>query len=683
MADGVNTVAYSYLANSPLVTNIWFTNNTTLRMTTTKNYDLLNRLTGTTSAAGGSNVAVFNYAYNSANQRTTITNVDNSRWVYQYDSLGQVISGKKYWSDGTPVAGQQFEYGFDDIGNRKTTGAGGDAVGGRLRLASYTNNAINQITGRSVPGFVNVLGTAKTNATVSIWGDNGGFSATSRKGDYFRGELAATNTASALWLSITNLAVLNNGASADIVTNTVGKMFVPKTPEVFYYDLDGNLTNDGRWVYAWDAENRATSFTRNSSAPTGSRVKLDCQYDSRSRRTQKIVSTWNGSSYVAQSTNKFVYDGWNLVAILDHQSSILYSFNWGTDASGTMQGAGGVGGLISMTVHQGTNAGTYFYCYDGNHNGATLVNATNGAIEAVYELDAFLRVLRATGRLAFVNPFVGSTKFCDWETGLLYYGYRYYDPDTGRWPNRDPIGEMGGNNLYRFVRNNAISRFDSFGLKDYKVGTADPTIAPDAGAGAWDSEEWTWSNVALKQLIVNNIGIVWVGMPDAVNHIQHYFGNSGSDYTIRLQNMINDVPSAKNVYNGELALAQAFVESLSDGKHSITSGSASGGYNRKDESWNWFYAVGGYSAWGKGNATVCNDEYTLEFQYKFYDRYNWDGGKQVTVLGQVVTDQFMGEFHRQGLAREFDMFGAVKKTVKWKKGQAPKVTEGWESEQGR
>ena len=94
-----------------------------------------------------------------------------------------------------------------------------------------------------------------------------------------------------------------------------------------------------------------------------------------------------------------------------------------------------------MTVHQGTNAGTYFYCYDGNHNGATLVNATNGAIEAVYELDAFLRVLRATGRLAFVNPFVGSTKFCDWETGLLYYGYRYYDPLTGRWPSRDPIGE--------------------------------------------------------------------------------------------------------------------------------------------------------------------------------------------------------------------------------------------------
>ena len=43
------------------------------------------------------------------------------RTKYNYDLLGQVNSGKKYWADGTPVAGQQFEYGFDDIGNRKST----------------------------------------------------------------------------------------------------------------------------------------------------------------------------------------------------------------------------------------------------------------------------------------------------------------------------------------------------------------------------------------------------------------------------------------------------------------------------------------------------------------------------------------------------------------------------------
>jgi RHS repeat-associated protein len=178
-----------------------------------------------------------------------------------------------------------------------------------------------------------------------------------------------------------------------------------------------------------------------------------------------------------------VYDGWNLIAILDSNSSLLASFQRGIDASGTIQGAGGVEGLISMTVHQGANAGTYFYCYDGNHNVATLVNATNGAVAAQYEYDAFLGILRATGPLAFVNPFVGSTKFCDWETGFLYYGYRYYDPDTGRWPNRDPVDELGHRvllneeklkkvrpdrgNLYGFVRNNPANRIDADGRYDF------------------------------------------------------------------------------------------------------------------------------------------------------------------------------------------------------------------------
>ena len=262
-------------------------------------------------------------------------------------------------------------------------------------------------------------------------------------------------------------------------------------------------------------------------------------------------------------------------------------------------------------------------------------------------------------------------------------GYRYYSPRLGRWINRDPIGERGNWHLYAFVHNNPRSRIDLLGLKDYKVGNSDPIITADPGAGNWNSKDWTWGNLILRGEILRSVGFIWMGMPDAVNHILHYFGNSGRDYTIRLQKMINDVPSARKVFYRELALAQAFVESLPNGNHGITSGSASVGYNKKGESWNWFYAVGGYRSWGKGNATVCDEEYILEFQYNFFDCYNWDGGKQVEILGVVVTDQFMGEFHRQGLAREFDMLGAVKKTVKWKKGEAPVVTEGWEKEQDR
>ena len=44
------------------------------------------------------------------------------------------------------------------------------------------------------------------------------------------------------------------------------------------------------------------------------------------------------------------------------------------------------------------------------------------------------------------------------------YGYRYYSPNTGRWPNRDPIGINGGVNLYGMVGNDPLNYDDFLGL---------------------------------------------------------------------------------------------------------------------------------------------------------------------------------------------------------------------------
>ena len=462
VSDGTNAAFYSYVANSPLVGNIVFQHNGQTMMTTTKTYDYLNRLTGISSSSSSS----FNYTYNSANQRTRAdvggasSTGPTTYWLYQYDPLGQVISGKKYWSDGTPVAGQQFNYTFDTIGNRMQTQAGGDGTGTNLRIANYSANALNQYTSRDVPGYVTVLGSANSNATVTV-----NLQRAVRQGSYFWDELNVDNSSSALWLSLTNLAVLNNGTNADIVATNTGNVFLPQTPETFGYDLDGNMTNSGRWMVTWDAENQAISFMSLSSAPTASMKKVDCAYDYQGRRIQKIVSTNNGSAWIPVSTNRFVYDGWNLVAILNSDSSLLASFQWGTDLSGSQQGAGGVGGLISMTMYSGANAGTYFYSFDGNGNLAALVNAANGSLAAQYEYGPFGEVIRSTGSLALVNPFRFSTKYQDDETGLLYYGYRYYDPSAGRWPNRDPLEEQGGGNLNGFAGNEPIGGYDIFGLK--------------------------------------------------------------------------------------------------------------------------------------------------------------------------------------------------------------------------
>lgn len=460
--DGTNSATYVYLTNSALVGQVVFAHNGALRMTATKQHDFLNRLTSISSASGASAIG-YSYGYNRANQRTNVTLTDSSRWTYGYDGLGQVTSGKKLWTDGNPVAGQQFEYAFDDIGNRLTAAFGGDNAGQNLRTAHYTNNLLNQITSREVPGFLQVLGSAASNATVTLWSDNGSYSRASRHGDYFRGELSVNNTAAPGWLTITNLAVLQNGTNADYVTSTTGGVLVAQSPELFAHDADGNLTNDGRWTYTWDAENRLVAMESKAGIPPAAQQRLEFAYDWQGRRIQKVVYINDGSGYAASYTNKFVYDGWNLLARLDGGGNLLQSYVWGTDLSGTLQGAGGVGGLLAITDYQPGTAGTYFPAFDGNGNVIALVRAADGALAAQYDYGPFGEVIRATGPMAKANPFRFSTKYQDNETDLLYYGYRYYNANTGRWNGRDPLGERGGLNVYGFVLNEPSSHYDALG----------------------------------------------------------------------------------------------------------------------------------------------------------------------------------------------------------------------------
>jgi RHS repeat-associated protein len=95
---------------------------------------------------------------------------------------------------------------------------------------------------------------------------------------------------------------------------------------------------------------------------------------------------------------------------------------------------------------------------------AALVDAANGTVAARYEHGPFAEPLRVTGPLAKANPIRFSTKCTDAESGLLYYGYRYYNPSTARWLSRDPIGELGGRNLYNFIQNDSVNGVDFVGL---------------------------------------------------------------------------------------------------------------------------------------------------------------------------------------------------------------------------
>jgi RHS repeat-associated protein len=198
-------------------------------------------------------------------------------------------------------------------------------------------------------------------------------------------------------------------------------------------------------------------------APPASQYSLSFAYDGLGRRIQKIVSGWNTASnaYVPQYTNVYVYDGWNLIGVLTPQSSVVASMMWGLDLSGSLQGAGGVGGLLAENL---AGNGAQFVCYDGAGNVSALVSATNGAVTATYEYGPFGELIRATGPTSKLNEVMYQSQICDWESGKYYWKHRYYDTSTGRWLNHDPIAESGGLNMYGFVGNNPMNFFDAFGF---------------------------------------------------------------------------------------------------------------------------------------------------------------------------------------------------------------------------
>jgi RHS repeat-associated protein len=335
-----------------------------------------------------------------------------------------VTNGVKRWPDGSLLAGQQFGYAFDDIGNRTQTKAGGDTNGANLRVAAYNANTLNQYTSRDFPGAVDVMGLSFATNTVTVNNQS-----VYRNGQYFREQLSVNNTNGAVW---TNVTVATGQASVS------GNEFLPRTPEQFAYDLDGNLTSDGRWNHTWDAENRLTALAANTTVCP--QISLKFEYDAKGRRIRKQV--WGNATWSGNPTNdiKFIYDGWNLLAELNTQNSKLRTYLWGLDLSGSEQGAGGVGGLIGLAYY-GSQTTNCVVAFDGNGNVSGLINGGDGTSIAQYEYGPFGEVLRATGPMAKANPFRFSTKYQDDETDLLYYGYRYYNASTGRWLSRDPLGD--------------------------------------------------------------------------------------------------------------------------------------------------------------------------------------------------------------------------------------------------
>ena len=230
------------------------------------------------------------------------------------------------------------------------------------------------------------------------------------------------------------------------------------------YDNNGNRTS-GTETYTYDAENQLVSVEQASS------WKLEYTYDGRQRLRIVKDYEYSGGSYTLRSETRYVYDGMLLLQERNSSGHPLVTYSRGRDLSGSFESAGGIGGLLARTAHAtgspyqpSTHA---YYHADGNGN-VTYLTRGDGSSVGGYKFDPFGRLVASTGTLASGNLMRFSSKLwvqsSSGSTGLYYYGYRFYDPTSQRWPNRDPIGEKGGLNLYGMVGNNPVNWIDGLGL---------------------------------------------------------------------------------------------------------------------------------------------------------------------------------------------------------------------------
>ncbi|MFO7607499.1 MAG: DUF2235 domain-containing protein [Desulfurivibrionaceae bacterium] len=437
--------------------------------TLTRQYDTLGRNSGVTVGTEYSTA----YGYDPATGRMASVSWDVGsvigKTAYSYMSDSNLLQSASYDSGQITTYGyepnrnlktgvtnefnatliSQYDYSYDAAGRRENVRNSGTAfTASGFNIYGYNDR--NELTSSN-----RYLGTDVANPTQLVDNEERGFiydNIGNRK------EATDWDAANAVRMRLTYTA--NQLNQYDLITTDTGQP--NETPT---YDDDGNMTGYGDKSYTYNAENRLVVVAPALLAEGD--TKLEFTYDYMGRRVQKKVYVYTSNTWLLTSTTSLLYDGWNMIEETTTRNSEPATQNssfcvWGLDLSQSMQGAGGIGGLLAR-VKDGS---AHTYIYDANGNVGQLLD-NGGTIIAHYEYDPYGNTINAAGELAADNPYRFSTKYFETETELYYYGIRYYSPKLGRWISKDPIGEEGGLNLYGFVGNSSVNATDPLGLALY------------------------------------------------------------------------------------------------------------------------------------------------------------------------------------------------------------------------
>ncbi len=190
----------------------------------------------------------------------------------------------------------------------------------------------------------------------------------------------------------------------------------------------------------------------------------------------------------------------------------------------------------------------------------------------------------------------------------------------------------------------------------------------DVGAGGHGSQpiysradDLAFFSVALRAQVVAEVA----GLTHAAKGMRHYLGNSGDDFSINPDEAMSDVPRLKKWADKVVTEAVApLATDAANHNKAVTFSSIWDGFSvSQEESEDWFLAMASVEVAATGVVTTTPAEgggqprISMDYQIHLYDRYNWDGGKNVEILEVTLTDERLGALHTAGLAKEFNQFG--------------------------
>jgi RHS repeat-associated protein len=503
-ATQVNTLGakstYQYDGNGNLVSTTDADGRTTDYV-----YDALNRVTAENwiGANGSTVIYSIQYTYNDQDQLATVSDPDGS-YTYSYNAAGQVSSVD---NTGTPnVPHVVLSQSYDGFGNRSSLSA---SVGGTTEFTnSYQYNALGEMTQetQSGAGVSNKEVTFAYNALGELTGidryasTNGASAVASTVYGYNSANqlTSLTHTNSGTGTTIAGYGITYN-ANGEIVTETSGDgtanyaydddgeltgasgSALP-TSQAYSYDAGGNRTNagdststnneltsdgtynyrydaDGNLIqqtnissgatinYTWDYRNRLTDVTYKTSGGTTTE-HVHYTYHPLNRRISQSIDSNGDGTY--DSVENYVYDGSNLLMVVNGSGNVTHTFLNGPAANQVIADDAGGGNVTWMLTDQQGSV-------------RDVVNNSGTVIDHI-EYDSYGNILSQTSS---VNQpgFAYAGMQLDRATGLYYDNARYYDSGTGEFISQDPLGFGGGNtNLHGYVNNDPVNLVDPSGL---------------------------------------------------------------------------------------------------------------------------------------------------------------------------------------------------------------------------